>query len=160
MEVIIRALEVVFPVAIVPHEEECKEWNDESLESNDEIGIARDFPELAVKSDVILIESIELHLIGAFFHPLSEFSQGFDIIRGGILFCPLEGERFELDPQIEDILDISGAELRHIGPLVGEFLDEALMLELDQCLAHERSPDSQIMCDTVLDNRFTRLHLS
>ena len=124
----------------------------------DQILVARHLPELAMEGQVVLIKLIEVECLRSLRHPCRDTAQVFDVCGRHVLLRPLDGQRFQLAAQAEDLLHVAPFEFGDGRALVGNLLDIPLMLELDQRLAHQRNAGPKLLSDLALDDRFAGLN--
>src|SRR5215510_12612641 len=144
--------------AAVLHQKEGEQRRHDSLQTIDQILVARNLPEFAMEGQVVLIKLIEVELLRRRLHLHRDAAQVFDVFGRHVLFCPLDGQRFQLRAQAEDLLHLAPFQFGDRRALVGDFLHVPLMFQLDQRLAYQRDAGAQLLGDLALDDRLARLN--
>src|SRR5215831_8957189 len=123
-----------------------------------QIPVARHLPEFAVEGQVVFIKPIEVERLRRPLHHSRDTAQVFDVFGPYALLRPLDGQRFQLVAQAENLLHVTSFQFSNGRAFVRNFLHVPLMFQFDQRLAYQRNARAQLLSDLALDNRLTGLN--
>src|SRR5215510_2911621 len=105
-----------------------------------------------MKCKITFIELRKIQRLGSFLHLGDLMPQLFQIGWLSVLFGPLDRNRFEFNPQSEDVSHVGCGKLGYSCSFVRSTLNETLMLQFDQCLANKWDSSAKLLGDFAFND--------
>src|SRR6267142_5101491 len=103
-----------------------------------------------MKLQVDLVKLVQIQFGCRLLHPADQLFQFPDVDWRDPVPGPFYGECFKLNPQLKDLSNFPGPQLRNDSALVGSLLHETLMLKFYQSLADQGNTRAQFVRNSTL----------